>query len=287
VTVENALGPQKPILVQTLVGNPDNANGEGANPLDSPNTTCEDGDGNEIDCTQGVGGTVTTWYLYDTPATTFSSRQEIVGSHPTHATVAASGTCSGGTTTGCPKPDLMGIDPPPAPEITPPLYNYSNEITGGTIPGGAVVRRDTTCNGTVTTTDNTKGHMWVTAPLASAMTLTGDAAMNVSTQTFNGVTADVMLCVAFYNVPAGITNLVANPPTLIGTSGYDNNGNSWPTSAKGMAFTLDFLDSGFGATVPAGNRVGVRIWPSTSSGADLVVIYDHPLHSGFLQVNAE
>ena len=37
----------------------------------------------------------------------------------------------------------MGIDPPPAPVVTPPVYNYSNEITGGTTPGGAVVRRDT------------------------------------------------------------------------------------------------------------------------------------------------
>jgi Tfp pilus assembly protein PilV len=282
VTVDNALGPQKPILVQTLVGDPNNANG---NPLNSSNTTCEDEDGTQSDCVQGVEGTVTTWYLYDTPAT-FSARQEIVGSHATHATVAASGTCSGGTTTGCPKPDLMGMDPPPAPEITPPLYNYSNEITGGTIPGGAVVRRDTTCSGTPTTTDNTKGHLWITAPLASAMTLTGDAAMNISTQTFNGVTADVTLCVAFYNVPTTITNLVANPPTEIGRAGYDNHGNSWPTSATNLAFTLDFLDSG-AATVPAGNRVGVRIWASSSSGADLVVLYDHPLHVGFLQVNSE
>ena len=36
VTVENALGPQKPIMVSTLVGDPDLANGEGANPTDNP-----------------------------------------------------------------------------------------------------------------------------------------------------------------------------------------------------------------------------------------------------------
>ena len=285
VTVENALGPQKPILVQTLVGNPDNANGVGSNPLDSPNTQCEDDDGNVIDCVQGVDGTVTTFYLYDTAAT-FSARQEIVGSHPTHATVASSGTCTSGNTTGCPKPDLMGLDPPPAPGVTPPLYNYSNEITGGTIPGGAVVRRDTTCTGTVTTTDNTKGHMWVTAPLTAPMTLTGDAALNISTQTFNGVTADATICVAFYNVPASISNLVASPPTLIGRASYDNNGASWPQSATGLAFTLDFLSSS-GSTVPTGNRIGLRIWTHTSAGADLVVLYDHPLHPSFVQVNAE
>ena len=286
VTVDNSLGPKKPILLSTLVGNPETANGEGSNPLDSPNTTCTDDDGNVVDCTQGVGGTVTTWYLYDTAATS-STRLDITGSHATHATVAANGTCSGATTTGCPKPDLMGIDPPPAPAVTPPLYNYSNEITGGSTPGGAVVRRDTTCNGTVTTTDNTKGHMWVTSPLASDTTLTGDAAMNLSTQTFNGATADAILCAAFYNVPAGISNLVATPPTLIGVAGFDNNGGNWPSSATTLGFTLDFLDSTFGATIPAGNRLGVRIWASSSSGADLVVVFDHPNHQSFVQVNAE
>ena len=165
VTVESALGPQKPILVSTLIGNPEAANGEGSNPLESPDTFCEDENGLQVECTNSVGGTVSTWYLYDTPAT-FASRQEIVGSHATHATVAPSGTCSGGTTTGCPVPDLMGIEPPPAPTVVPPVYNYSNEITGGTTPGGAVVRRDTGCQGTVTTTDNTKGHMWVTRAAA-------------------------------------------------------------------------------------------------------------------------
>ena len=156
VTVDNALGPQKPILVSTLIGNPEAANGEGSNPLESPDTFCEDENGAQVECTNSVGGTVSTWYLYDTPAT-FATRQEIVGSHSTHATVAATGTCSGSTTTGCPVPDLMGVEPPPAPAVTPPVYNYSSEITGGTTPGGSVIRRDTGCQGTVTTTDNTKG----------------------------------------------------------------------------------------------------------------------------------
>ena len=119
------------------------------------------------------------------------------------------------------------------------------------------------------------------------MTLTGDAAMNLSTQTFNGATADALLCVAFYNVPASISDLVATPPTLIGVAGFDNNGGNWPSSATTLGFTLDFLDSTFGATIPAGNRLGVRIWASSSSGADLVVVFDHPNHQSFVQVNAE
>jgi type II secretory pathway pseudopilin PulG len=283
VTVETRLGPQKPILVSTLVSDPDLANGEGSNPGESPNTTC----GGSGQCSQAATGTVSTWYLYDTPATN-ATRQEIAGSHATHATVAATGTCTVSNTSGCPVPDLMGINPPPAPDVTPPLYNYSNEITGGTTPGGAVVRRDTTCAGTPTTTDNTKGHMWVTPPLATAMSLS-DAAMSISTQTFNGATADAMVCVAFYDVPESITNLVDSPPTLLVVKGFDNDSFeyesiSWPRTATALAFTKDLFDAGT-ATIAAGHRLGVRIWTDSSSGADLVVLYDHPQHVSYLQVS--
>ena len=284
VTVDNHLGPQKPILVSTLVGNPETANGEGANPLESPNTTCGDPN-NPVACSGGVDGTVSTWFLYDTPAT-FGTREEIAGSHPTHPTVAPTGTCTGGDPSGCPVPDLMGKQPPPAPAVTPPLYNYSNEITGGSTPGGAVVRRDTGCQETVTTTDNTKGHMWVTSPLADDMTLSGDAALNLSTQTFNGVTADAMLCIAVYNVPGDISNLVASPPTLLGVpKPFSNNGLAWPKSATSLGMApLKFWDAGE-ATIPSGNRLGLRVWAASSSEADLVVLYDHPQHTSFLQVN--
>ena len=40
------------------------------------------------------------------------------------------------------------------------------------------------------------------------------AALSFSTQVFNGATADAMICVAFYDVPNSITNLVDAPPTL-------------------------------------------------------------------------
>ena len=285
VTVENHLGPQKPIIVSTLVSDPDLANGEGSNPSEDPGTWCTDPDtGAEVECSEAATGTVSTWYMYDTPATN-ATRQEIAGSHPTHPTVAASGTCTAANTSGCPVPDLMGIDPTPAPVVTPPVYNYSNEITGGTTPGGAVVRRDTTCTGgTPTTTDNTKGHMWVTPPLASSMSIS-DAALRFSTQTFNGATADAMLCVAFYDVPNSITNLVETPPTLLVSKGGPITGlMNWPTSASEVAFVLELFEDG-SATIPTGHRLGVRIWTSSSSGADLVVLYDHPAHLSFLQVS--
>jgi hypothetical protein len=284
VTVENAMGPQQPIMASTIVSDPDLANGEGSNPNESPNTFCTNPDtGQEEPCTQSTTGAVSTWYLYDTAATN-STRQEITGSHATHPTVASSGTCSGATTTGCPKPDLMGIDPSPSPTVTPPVYNYSNEITGGTTPGGAVVRRDTTCTGgTPTTTDNTKGHMWVTPPLGTAMSIS-QAALSISTQTFNGATADAMLCVAFYDVPNSITNLVASPPTFLVSKGYSPSPSHWPQSASNIAFVLQLYEAG-SATIAAGHRLGVRVWASSSSGADLVVLYDHPNHVSYVQVS--
>jgi len=283
VTVENALGPQNPMIVSTIVGNPETANTAGPNPLDSPNTQCADDEGNLVDCVQGVEGTVRTWYLYDTPATE-SVRQEISGSHPTHPTVAATGTCASGGTSGCPVPDLMGMAPPPAPTVTPPIYNYSNEITGGSTPGGAVIRRDAECGGSLTTTDNTKGHLWVSAPVAAPVNLTGDAAMSISTQTFNGVTAAAMVCVGFYNVPGDISNLVDNPPTRLGSAGHSLT--SWPRVPTSLGFALPFLESGAeDVTIPAGNRLGVRVWTAASSAADLVFVYDHPMHASFVQVN--
>src|SRR5688572_623831 len=47
VTVENAMGPDKPIMASTLVGDPDLANGEGSNPTESPDTFCTDPDTGE------------------------------------------------------------------------------------------------------------------------------------------------------------------------------------------------------------------------------------------------
>jgi Tfp pilus assembly protein PilV len=286
VTVDQADGPKKPILLSGLVADADSAPvGEVVdgteNPLQNPDTQCTQDD-EIVDCVNTIDGKVTSYYLYDTPASN-SSRQEITSGHESHATVAATGTCSGGTTTGCPKPDLMGESPPPDPTVTPPLYSYSTEITGGTWPGGAVVRRDTTCTGTPTSTDNTKGHFWVTAPLSAQMTVTGDSAINLSTATFNGVSASVTLCVRFYSVPNSITDLVASPPTEIGTDSISSS--TWPTAANTMAGTLDFRGSNPDYTIPAGNRLGVRIWPASSSGADIAAIYDHPLHSSYIQIN--
>ena len=112
-----------------------------------------------------------------------------------------------------------------------------------------------------------------------------DVALSIDTQTFNGATADAMLCVAVYDVPDSIANLATNPPTLLASKGLPESGlTAWPTSAENEAFVTELYEAG-SATIAAGHRLGVRIWPSSSSEADLVVLYDHPSHISYLQVS--
>lgn len=286
VTVANAEGPKRPVLISSIVTPGGGGSGSGvvdggANPLSSPDTKCNQG-GTLVSCTHSIDGTVRSYYLYDTPATA-SQRQEISGSHPTHPTVAPTGTCTGAATSGCPVPDLMGGSPPPSSSPPPAVYSYSNEVSGGSWPGGAVIRRDTGCAGTPSSSDNTKGHLWVTAPLSSPMKLTGDAALSLSTATFNGVSATVKLCVRFYDVPGSIANLVAGPPATIGTDSHTQS--TWPTSATPIAFAMDFRGGEPDYTIASGRRLGLRIWVDSSSQADIAAIYDHQLHPSFLQIN--
>lgn len=285
VTVENRDGPENPILVSALIADPDAAPAGtvvdgGQNPLSSPDTQCNDG-GVLVDCVQAADGRTSSFYLYDTPATS-GARQEITGSHATHPTVAPTGRCDGISSSGCPVPDLMAPEPSPSPDVTPTLYNYSSEVSGVTWPGGAVIRRDTGCADTPSDDDNTKGHMWVTAPLSAPMTVTGSGALSVATTTVNGVSAAATLCVRFYNVPGSIENLITSPPTEIGGDSFTSS--TWPTSANTVSFLIDFRGSE-PYTIPAGRRLGVRVWVAASSSADVALLYDHPLYQSFLQIN--
>ena len=116
VTLTGASEPSHPALVSTLVADPAAApsgsvsNGT-QNPLASPSTSCQNAQGAQATCSNGLSnGTPATWFFYDTPATATYSPPS--GSHPTHPTVAPSGTCSSSSTSGCPVPDLMGSAPP-------------------------------------------------------------------------------------------------------------------------------------------------------------------------------
>jgi hypothetical protein len=175
----------------------------------------------------------------------------------------------------------MGASAPPGPP--PALYNYSNEDITDSYAGGRVLRRDTTCAGTPSSTDNTKGELWVTPPLAAQETLAGAAGLALYTQTLNGVAATVTLCAAIYDFsPAAVKNLKVTPPTLLGTSAYTPP--SWPTTPTPLSF--QFIFSNTPKVVPLGDSIGLRIWATAASTADIAVIYDHPLYPSELQLNS-
>jgi hypothetical protein len=288
VTLTGASEPSHPALVSTLVVDPNAAptgfvsNGT-QNPLQSPQTSCLNAQGVLAPCTNGLGnGTPNTWFLYDTPAT--STYAAPTASHTTHATVAPTGSCSGGNTSGCPVPDLMATSQP-AGTTTSPLYDYSSEQTGDSFTGGRILKTDVGCSSTPSTTDNTKGELWVTAPLSSSMTLTGEGGMSLYTQTANAASASVNLCIGVYNVPGSITNLVSSPPTSLGVISYSSP--TWPTVLSPISLHFDFLASGSTVTVASGHRIGLRIWIAGSGGADIAVAYDNPTYASQVELNSQ
>lgn len=289
-TADSGAQAAKPIFVSTIIADPQAlpagkiVNGN-PNPLSDPNITCQDTTGATVQCTASVGSTnVNEWYLSDTPAgTSYSPPDE---AHPTHPTVAPFGTCTSTVVTGCPVPDLLTTEQPPSPpegSPAPPLLDYSSELGLVGYPGGRVVKRDVSCSLTPTTSDNGKGAMWVTAPLTQATTLTGSGGMTLNSQSFNGTSASVTLCVGIYTTGSSIANLIAVPPTRLGVVAYTVA--EWPTTPTPLSFSFDFLSSGT-IQVAAGQRIGVRVWVAAESGTDIALLYDHPSYTSVLQLNS-
>ena len=285
VTIRGEGGPKKPILLSAVIPDPDAAPpGSGVvlgdNPLANPDTTCTDGSGNQVPCfgTGPGGGRI--FYLYDTPAAA-GARQAITASHPAHPTVAPNGTCTSTNTSGCPQPDLMDATAPPTSDPLPALFNYSTD-SGGTYAGGRALVRDAACNETPSSSDNLKGQMWVTNALASSSSFNGKGGLTLSTQTVGGVSGAGTLCVAIYDVPGSITNLVSAPPTLLGTAVYSLD--PWPAEPTLLSFNFNVREGQSAVTVASGRRLGLRVWAAPTSAADLAVLYDHPSHASFLRL---
>jgi len=250
------------------------------NPLSSPDTKCLNDAGQLVQCAASLGSSnALTWFLHDTPASA-GVRQEILGSHEVHPTVAPTGLCVELIiTVGCPQPDLLSEQPPPLPDVLPTLFNYATDLVG-TITGGRILKRDTTCAGDPSTTDNGKVQFWASAPLAAATKLTGDGSLSLYTETLDDSTGSRKLCVAVYDTPQSLLNLIAFPPTRIGSASYVDA--TWPTDPELVAFAFDVSGSDY--TVPAGHRIGIRVWAASDSGGDIAAIYDHPSYPASVQL---
>jgi hypothetical protein len=285
VTLTGARAASHPALVSTVVidpsAAPSGASG-GSNPLQSQWTTCQDAQGASQPCSSGLSnGSPSTWFFYDTPAT--QSYAAPTGNHATHATVAPTGTCSGSTTSGCPVPDLIGTTAPGGST----LYNYSSEQTADTFAGGRILKTDVGCSSAPTSTDNTKGELWVSAPLAANVAFTGEGGASIYTQAANSASTGVTLCIAIYDVPGSIANLVTGSPAPIQLGGVAYTDPSWPTVMSPVSFHFNFLASAPSATIAAGHRLGVRAWVASSNGNDIALAYDNPAYSSQIELNTQ
>ncbi len=116
-------------------------------------------------------------------------------------------------------PDLMVTDPPPNPSApaSPPLYKFSNPLdvyTAAEFPGGRIIRKDSNCDNFG---DKNKVHWWVTKPLPTNVSLTGNVGGTLFTQVLGQLPGNVILCLRVYKVATplkatgefdgGLTNL--------------------------------------------------------------------------------
>jgi Tfp pilus assembly protein PilV len=285
VTVPSGTHAVAPIRVATLIADP-NAGGTNAkNPLASPTTKC--GPSKES-CTNGIEvGKPEQYFLHDYP----ESGTAPTASHELHATVApSSASCTSSTTTAaCPKPDLMDTSSPG--ETATTLYDYSDNqdalgaTNGESGHGGRVLMSaGSTCSATASSSiaENTKGEMWVTAPLSTEKKLTGVGALSIYTQTLNGLATSVTLCLGIYDVPNSLSNLVKSPPTLIGYSEYTPD--AWPQSLGNLSFLFEKLSGGGSLSIKSEHRIGLRLWTATGN---VGITYDTVAQRSVLQLNAE
>jgi prepilin-type N-terminal cleavage/methylation domain-containing protein len=306
-------------------------NGNPNNPVLSPTTHCLNASGQTIECVSGIlSGNANTWYLHDWPATG-GPPQPPSSDHPTHSTVGSpTNACTTSqqlatnpaNTTGCPMPDLM--DPNPSsgvPNPPPTCYHYSTDLGTTGYPCGALIQptcgttcgppgssssgggggtgSPSDCNGGTWTNNliNGQSHLWVTPPITTTTTLTGDGSLTTFSQTTGGAQAIVSFCVEIYDVPpsgsAGtLTDILAWSPIALGGAAYipptdPSTSGNWPASTSQTSFVYNFRGSNGPAAIPAGDRIGIRMWIKANVNIPIDMIYDHPLYPASVQLNSQ
>lgn len=268
ITVDGTGGPAKATLVSSLVRDPGAAE---ENPLVNPQTTCTNATGQTVSCYRGIGRTSSNaWFLHDTPASA-SERQPITGGHPSHDTVGPAGV-----------PDLLSATAPEATSPSPPLYDYSEDLVRpaaerlgrGLLPGPG-------CD-EAPSASRSLSAFWVTTPLASAATFTGEGGLTLYSAASGGVPAESTICAAFYRVGGDLTALAGAPPAEIGRASYGPA--PWPRALERVSFSFDFAASD--VAVGAGERVGLLLWAAEAPTGGLALAYDHPDFRSSLQLNA-
>lgn len=144
--------------------------------------------------------------------------------------------------------------------------------------------------------DNRQSEMWATAPLDSATTLTGYGGLTIFSQTFGGTAQTVSFCLEIYDIPpsgsaGSLSDILAWTPVDLGGAALVNatspsSGSNWPETANEVTFDFDFSSSG-PVTIPAGDRIGARIWMKSNVNRPIAVLYDNPNYPSQLQLNSQ
>ncbi len=255
----------------------------------------------------GANGVVTAqqFFLSDTPcaASGTTVRQDITGDHPLHNTL---GTCASGpqtgSTRGAPDALLLGAPPDPAPDdpSNPPLYDYSNDYPLQPTPDtakGIQIRRDDTsgCHyvPTGTTAPQWQVHRWVTDPMPSGFTMTGNVTIDFYTRTLSDSLYTGTVCVYLYKrhetgtPPVATDTMLTNNNGGLGYWSYTPQGNGyWPRNSwTEVRLTMAFSNAPY--TIPSGDRLGVAlsVERSNTQGDAIPILFDHPDYRTRIEVD--
>jgi prepilin-type N-terminal cleavage/methylation domain-containing protein len=225
------------------------------------------------------------FYLYDTPCGQ-TARMTPTVSHATRSTAAASASAASAST--CQNadptrnPDLMGTTAPD--EITPPLFTYSTDLTGGYTGGLAMMQSETSCRRSYPAADETNTavankwsvHAWSTNPFGTPFTLSGRLTLSIHTHAVVGTTGAAKVCATLVDrVESG----GQATDTVITTATHDVS--NWPATPRRLRFTTSLASP---VTVPAGHRLVLALHVRSESEHDIALRYDHPDHPSLLEV---
>jgi hypothetical protein len=208
-------------------------------------------------------------------------------SHQTHDTASTGNAAADYSTCANPdaaqEPDLMDGPAPPGDRDTP-LFQYSTDLTGGYDGGLTMFHRGDTCMSGYPSQQASDPpevskwavHAWSTHHFAQPFTLRGLVTLSLFTITVGGVQAEEHLCASLIDrqttggVPAD---------RLLGTGLYTLA--KWPTDVRRLTFSFRLAQE---EVVPADHELVLALQVRGDSGADISLLYDHPLYPSLLEV---
>ncbi|MCW2987881.1 MAG: hypothetical protein JWM24_819 [Solirubrobacterales bacterium] len=251
----------------------------------------------------GANGVVTAqqFFLSDTPCSASGTtvRGEIAGSHALHNTL---GTCAsgvqGGAVAGAPDALLLGSPPDIAPEdpTLPADYDYSSDYplqTTVDAAKGIQLRRDenTGCHFEPSgkSVPQWQTHRWVTDPLQSNFTMSGQVTIDVWSRTVKEVNTKAALCVSLFDrkeagsPPKGEDSWLANKVGGAAYWEYVPSGNGlWPEKWSEVTIKMTFNGP---ITILKGHRLGLAFGVNGNTSADAIsLMYDHPNYRSRIEV---